>query len=96
LHGDLWAGNRLIDQQGQSWLIDPAAHGGHREFDLSMMQLFGGFGSEVMSAYQEIYPLTPGWRDRIPLQQLAPLIVHAIKFGGHYVDAVDSAVRKFS
>ena len=47
LHGDLWAGNRVVDAQGASWLIDPAAHGGHREFDLAMMRLFGGFGDAV-------------------------------------------------
>ncbi len=48
LHGDLWAGNRLVDADGRSWLIDPAAHGGHREFDLAMMRLFGGFGDTVL------------------------------------------------
>ncbi len=47
LHGDLWAGNRIVDRDGASWLIDPAAHGGHREFDLAMMRLFGGFGAEA-------------------------------------------------
>lgn len=92
LHGDLWAGNRVIDTRGQSWLIDPAAHGGHREFDLAMMQLFGGFSPEVFTTYHEKYPLEDGWRARVPLHQLAPLIVHAIKFGGGYAGAVDSAL----
>lgn len=93
LHGDLWAGNRLVDPTGRSWLIDPAAHGGHREFDLAMMQLFGGFGDEAFTAYDEEFPLADGWRDRIPLHQLAPLMVHAIKFGGGYSAATDEAVR---
>ena len=57
LHGDLWAGNRLVDVDGRSWLIDPAAHGGHREFDLAMMRLFGGFGAACFAAYDEAYPL---------------------------------------
>ncbi len=92
LHGDLWAGNRLIDRRGLSWLIDPAAHGGHREFDLGMMALFGGFGHECWVAYDDEYPLADGWRDRVPLHQLAPLVVHAIKFGGGYVAAVDRAL----
>lgn len=92
LHGDLWAGNRLIDTCGVSWLIDPAAHGGHREFDLAMMALFGGFGHECWSAYDDEYPLADGWRSRVPLHQLAPLVVHAIKFGGGYVAAVDRAL----
>ena len=93
LHGDLWAGNRLVDTDGTSWLIDPAAHGGHREFDLAMMRLFGGFGSECFEAYDEEFPLAERWRDRVHLHQLAPLIVHAIKFGGGYVSATDDAVR---
>lgn len=97
LHGDLWAGNRLVDRTGRSWLIDPACHGGHREFDLAMMQLFGGFGPTCYVAYNEVYPLADGWADRVPLHQLAPLIVHAIKFdsgelGGGYASAVDQAL----
>jgi fructosamine-3-kinase len=92
LHGDLWAGNRLVDQDGRSWLIDPAAHGGHREFDLAMMRLFGGFGAGAFAAYDEVAPLADGWEDRVPLHQLAPLLVHAIKFGGSYPAAVERAV----
>ena len=92
LHGDLWAGNRVIDVHGDSWLIDPAAHGGHREFDLAMMQLFGGFSAECFDAYNDVYPLGFGWQARVPLHQLAPLTVHAIKFGGSYRAAVASAL----
>ena len=92
LHGDLWAGNRVIDTQGQNWLIDPAAHGGHREFDLAMMQLFGGFAEACFTAYDETYPLADGWQDRVPLHQLAPLVVHAIKFGGGYARGVEAAL----
>ena len=94
LHGDLWAGNRLVDPSGASWLIDPAAHGGHREFDLAMMRLFGGFGSDAFAAYGEVCPLADGWQERIPLHQLAPLVVHAIKFGGGYVGAVAEALDR--
>lgn len=93
LHGDLWAGNRLIDADGLSWLIDPAAHYSCREFDLAMMQLFGGFGPECFSAYHEEYPLQPGWRQRISLHQLAPLIVHAIKFGSSYLPSIRRALK---
>lgn len=95
LHGDLWAGNRLVDSQGRSWLIDPAAHGGHREFDLAMMRLFGGYHDDVFAAYREAHPLAPGWPDRVELHQLAPLVVHAVKFGGGYVAAVDRAVTRY-
>lgn len=95
LHGDLWGGNRLVDVDGRSWLIDPAAHGGHREFDLAMMRLFGGFGAAVFDAYEEVHPLAEGWEDRVPLHQIAPLAVHAIKFGGGYAAATEAAVRRY-
>ena len=94
LHGDLWAGNRIVDVAGASWLIDPAAHGGHREFDLAMMRLFGGFGAAAFAAYDEVTPLQAGWERRVDLHQLAPLVVHAIKFGGGYAGAVESALDR--
>jgi fructosamine-3-kinase len=96
LHGDLWAGNRVVDTRGRSWLIDPAAHGGHREFDLAMMRLFGGFGADCFDAYEEVTPLADGWESRVALHQIAPLVVHAIKFGGHYVDAASRAIAQYA
>ena len=93
LHGDLWAGNRIVDRDGRSWPIDPACFGGHREFDLAMMRLFGGYGEQSFAAYAEASPLSSGWEDRIPLHHLAPLAVHAIKFGGSYGPALDRALR---
>lgn len=96
LHGDLWSGNRLVDASGHSWLIDPACHGGHREFDLAMMRLFGGFDDSCFAAYQECWPLAAGWQERIALHQLAPLIVHAIKFGSAYVDSTEAVLDRYS
>jgi fructosamine-3-kinase len=96
LHGDLWAGNRLVDRAGRSWLIDPAAHGGHREFDLAMMWLFGGFGPACFGAYDEAFPLVVGWEDRVALHQIAPLVVHAVKFGGGYVSAAAEAIARYA
>lgn len=96
LHGDLWAGNRLVDREGRSWLIDPAAHGGHREFDLAMMRLFGGFGADCFAAYDEAHPLATGWQDRVLLHQIAPLVVHAIKFGGGYVGSATDAIARYA
>ncbi|MEY2468479.1 MAG: hypothetical protein QOF21_1177 [Actinomycetota bacterium] len=93
LHGDLWAGNRLVDRRGESWIIDPACFGGHREFDLAMMRLFGGFGDAAFASYDEAHPLAEGWAERVPLHQLAPLAIHAIKFGGGYVGGLDRALR---
>jgi len=95
LHGDLWAGNRVVDRQGTSWLIDPAAFGGHREFDLAMMRLFGGYGSDVFAAYDEAHPLADGWPERVALHQLAPLVVHAVKFGGGYRAAAAGAISRY-
>jgi fructosamine-3-kinase len=95
LHGDLWAGNRLVARDGRSWLIDPAAHGGHREFDLAMMRLFGGFSDACFRAYADAHPLRDGWTERVLLHQVAPLVVHAIKFGGGYVQAASAAIAGY-
>jgi fructosamine-3-kinase len=94
LHGDLWGGNLLVDREGRPWLVDPAPYGGHREVDLAMMRLFGGFGRRVFAAYHEAFPLADGHRDRIPLYQLYPLLVHAVLFGGAYGHQVDAALHR--
>lgn len=92
LHGDLWGGNLYGDAEGQPCLIDPAAYGGHREIDLAMMRLFGGFGERVFSAYAAASPLAAGADDRIPLYQLYPLMVHVNLFGGSYLASVRRAL----
>jgi fructosamine-3-kinase len=85
LHGDLWSGNVLWGGDGRAWLIDPAAHGGHRETDLAMLHLFGcSHLDRIVAAYDEADPLADGWRARIPLHQLFPLLVHTVLFGGGY------------
>lgn len=96
VHGDLWSGNRLVGADGRNWLIDPAAHYSHREIDLAMMLVFGGFGDAAIRAYDEAHPLAPGWRDRVPWYQLPPLLVHAILFGGHYGAAAVQALRRYA
>ena len=85
LHGDLWTGNVLADREGRPWLIDPAAYGGHREMDLAMLALFGTVPARTLAAYEEVEPLADGWRERVGLWQLFPLLVHADLFGGSYV-----------
>jgi fructosamine-3-kinase len=94
LHGDLWSGNVHWADDGRAWLIDPAAHGGHRETDLAMLQLFGcPLLDRVLGAYHEVYPLADGWQKRVQLHQLFPLLVHAVLFGGGYGTQALSAAR---
>ncbi len=96
LHGDLWGGNRLVDVHGANWLIDPAVYWGHREIDLAMMQLFGGFGASTYEAYDGAFPLASGWRERVEWYQLPPLLVHAILFGGSYGPAALGVLRRYA
>ncbi|HYZ69367.1 MAG TPA: fructosamine kinase family protein [Mycobacterium sp.] len=84
LHGDLWSGNVMWTPEG-AVLIDPAAHGGHRETDLAMLALFGcPFFDAVIDGYQSYRPLRDGWRARVGLHQLYPLLAHVVLFGGGY------------
>ncbi|WP_445443628.1 fructosamine kinase family protein [Clavibacter sp. km1a] len=93
IHGDLWSGNVQWTAAG-AVLIDPAAHGGHRETDLAMLALFGCPGlDEVLGAYADTGSLAPGWRARVPLHQLHPLAVHAASHGPSYGDALHDAAR---
>jgi fructosamine-3-kinase len=93
IHGDLWSGN-VLWSGGQGWLIDPAAQGGHRETDLAMLALFGApYLETILGAYQDAAPLAAGWRDRVPLHQLHPLLVHVCLFGSAYRAATLAAAR---
>jgi fructosamine-3-kinase len=99
VHGDLWHGNVLWAADGRARLVDPAAHGGHRETDLAQLALFGGAPhlDTIIRGYGEQWPLADGWRERVPLHQLHLLLVHLTVFGGGYRDAVlaaaDAALR---
>ncbi len=85
IHGDLWSGNYLCDSDSNPVLIDPAVYYGHREMDLAMMHLFGGFSPEVFRSYEELKPLEPGFEDRLSIHQLYPLLVHLNLFGSSYL-----------
>ena len=94
VHGDLWAGN-VLWPGGRPALIDPAAHGGHRETDLGMLALFGApYLEETLQAYDATVPLADGWRSRVPLHQLHPLLVHVCLFGAGYVPQTIAAARQ--
>ena len=94
IHGDLWPGNLLWTAE-RVWLVDPAAHGGHRETDLATLALFGGAPhlDRILAGYQEVWPLASGWAARVPLHQLHLLLVHTALFGATWREAVVGAAR---
>lgn len=96
LHGDLWSGNVLAAISGEPVLIDPAVYGGHREIDLAMMRLFGGFSARVFAAYDEAHPLAAGHDDRVALYQLYPLLAHVNLFGSSYITQLDRALSRYA
>ena len=95
LHGDLWGGNAIVDAQGSPVLVDPAVYGGHREVDLAMMRLFGGFSPRVFHAYEEVFPLAAGHEERVGLWQLWPLLVHVVLFGGSYAGSLKRTLARY-
>ncbi|MEO6168201.1 MAG: fructosamine kinase family protein [Chitinophagales bacterium] len=95
LHGDLWSGNFLTTVDGKVRLIDPAVYYGHREMDLSMAKLFGGFDRSFYSCYQDYFPMEKGYEQRMTVQQLYPLLVHLNLFGAHYATEVATIIKRF-
>ncbi|HMC98446.1 MAG TPA: fructosamine kinase family protein [Flavobacteriales bacterium] len=96
LHGDLWSGNFLTGPNGEPVLIDPAVYFGHREMDIAMSRLFGGFDPGFYSAYNIAWPMGAGWEERMDLCNLYPLLVHANLFGGGYAAQVHATLERFS
>lgn len=94
IHGDLWAGNYMVAPDGSPALIDPALHYGHREADIAMMHLFGGFSPEVFEAYNRSYPLEAAWRERLDIHNLYPVLVHLNLFGASYAAQVRATLKK--
>lgn len=95
LHGDLWGGNFMAGENGQPVIYDPAAYYGHREMDIAMTMLFGGFDKLFYNHYNDVYTLQPGWQRRVQLCQLYPLLVHLLLFGGHYYYSVMDIIKQF-
>ncbi|MBL4656480.1 MAG: fructosamine kinase family protein [Flavobacteriales bacterium] len=96
LHGDLWSGNYMTSSTGGPTLIDPAVYYGHREMDIGMSKLFGGFSPEFYSAYNAAWPLENGWENRVDICNLYPLMVHVNLFGGSYLGQVTSILKKYT
>lgn len=95
LHGDLWSGNFMVNNKGLAVIIDPAVYFGHREMDLAMSQLFGGFDERFYQAYNRSFPLENGWQQRMDYCNLYPLMVHVNLFGGSYLASVKRILSKF-
>jgi protein-ribulosamine 3-kinase len=95
LHGDLWNGNVMTGADGKAWLMDPAVYYGHREMDIAMSKLFGGFSPEFYESYREAFPLQKGSEERMDIYNLYPLLVHVNLFGGGYLSEVKNILSRF-
>lgn len=96
VHGDLWSGNFLHDEDGLPVVFDPAVYYGHREAELAMPLLFGGFHDDFFAAYHDIWPLESGWRQRVEIYKLYHLLNHLNLFGSGYLDGCLAIVRQFA
>lgn len=94
-HGDLWIGNVMADTSGRPYVIDPVAHGGHREVDLANLTVFGGPGPRCFEAYDESFPIAEGFEERVPLWQLAMILLHVYLFGGSYEAQALAIAKKY-
>jgi len=96
LHGDLWGGNYFFTPDGYPAIFDPAVYYGSREIELAFTHMFGGFSGRFYDAYEESYPLEPGFNDRIDLYNLYPLLVHTNLFGGGYAREVSAIMNRYT
>ena len=95
LHGDLWSGNVMVNEQGDAALIDPAVYYGLREAELAFTTLFGGFDERFYDAYDEAFPMEDGFQERIPIYNLYPLLVHLNLFGTGYLSGIERVLNRF-
>ncbi len=95
IHGDLWSGNFMADDKGEPCIYDPAVYFGHREMDIGMSKLFGGFDRTFYEYYQEAFPMESGWTERIDVANIYPLLVHVNLFGGSYYQSVLRVIRDY-
>lgn len=93
LHGDFWSGNFWVDEEGQPVWADPAVYHGHREIDLAMSMLFGGFRDAFYDGYATVFPFDEGWENRVHFWQLYPLLVHVVLFGSSYLGELEHRVN---
>lgn len=96
VHGDLWSGNLLCSSQQSPVFIDPAVYYGHREMDIAMTKMFGGFDKTFLDFYNDVYPLEKGWEQRLAIHNLYPNLVHLILFGRSYLGGIESVIKNFA
>ena len=96
VHGDLWGGNFMCDENGRAVIYDPAIYYGNREMDIGMSLLFGGFDNSFYELYNDVFPLQPNWKERVELCQLYPLLVHLILFGSSYYYRIIDIIKKYT
>jgi protein-ribulosamine 3-kinase len=96
LHGDLWSGNFMCNEQSQPVLIDPAVYYGHRSMDLAMTTLFGGFDKEFYDAYHYHFPLPSNYEEQWEICNLYPLLIHLNLFGQSYLGDIAGTLKKYS
>lgn len=95
LHGDLWSGNLLCNINQKAIFIDPAIYFGHREMDISMTKMFGGFDPSYLDTYIENLPMEQGWENRIPIHNLYPKMVHLVLFGKSYLGGIENVIERY-
>ena len=96
LHGDMWSGNLLCGVGQQAIFIDPAVYYGHREVDIAMTRMFGGFDPVYLDHYNEHFPMEKGWEERIPIHNLYPHLVHLILFGKSYLSGIEHVIQRYT
>lgn len=96
LHGDLWSGNYMFTKSGNASIYDPAVYYGHREMEIAMTRLFGGFSANFYEGYNNEYPLEPGFEDRVNICNLYPILVHANLFGGSYSRQAENIINRYA
>ncbi len=96
LHGDLWSGNFMTNSEGEAVIFDPAVYYGHRETELAFTQLFGGFSPQFYHYYDEMYPLTPEFDERVDIHNLYPLLVHVNLFGRSYLSGIQQTLKRYT
>lgn len=95
LHGDLWGGNFMVGEDGKACIFDPAVYFGHREIDIAMTDLFGGFDKQFYHYYNEAFPMADGWEKRLGIYQLYPLLVHVNLFGAGYLSGIERTLQSW-